>query len=304
MNILKLANERTTIPRVITGVVTAAAIGLGTFFWETLKELVPPSVLWTALATSVVLLMFQFLWKRPNRPPAQGELGLKKMWRHEAALEQGEGRTFAALCQSLLERADQDDTVRILGIDWDELFHDSRTLERFLEKLRFEVILSDPEAPMLIEKRACEMSWKSPVDQTALYPEGTGEHSLLRIREKVRPNKNVADSFQQRHAGRFELKLSSTLPTVSILMTSKEAVGVLHAHPWKVKESVIYHCVECERTPAVTNARERAYGTSMYGFMRGIFDAAWQAPGWHTVEINSRAEAANRESGPRLASLG
>ena len=110
-------------------------------------------------------------------------LGIEGMWRDREAFRRARGKSFGEHCVEFVRQTADADTVRVVGYSWQELFPDTQLLTNDIlsgenSRLRFEIVLEDPESLVPLEKRTWEMKWLDGNNET-IYPEGFQENSIV-----------------------------------------------------------------------------------------------------------------------------
>jgi hypothetical protein len=278
---------------VLSAAATGAIVAVGAVF-----HVVPLEVLISVGATALVALAIGFAFFRSSRHAVIGsDIGLLGIWRDEDHFKQVKGVSYKEYCQRFVSECADGATIRIVGYYWIEVFQDTTLLANDIfgpdgsSRLRFNVILADPGSAAAIEKRAWEMLWRDS-EGNPLYPEGASDVSLHRLVSKIETCVTVARIFQQERPQYFDLKVTPTMLNVSAILRDDRAIGQIYSAPWKGCDSVIF---EAERLPRgkverFGSQRRRTYGNDLYGVIEGYWNALWQHPDWHCVEMRMRQE--------------
>lgn len=219
--------------------------------------------------------LFVGIWKYRSRKKL-GYLGITGVWYDEDHFKRDRGISYAEFCLQFLEGTADKETIRMLGYDWAQILAETQPVgdeHVFNSRLKFKVILVDPDSEIVIEKRMWEMMWT--MDGKPVYPEGIQEDSKLRVRKKIANSVGNANIFVAEAKETFKLKLTPTFPSLAVLMNDDMATGLLYTLPHKGKNTIIFE------------ARREASGGQMgfYDWLRDYFDAVWQKPKWRHIRV-------------------
>jgi len=291
---LNTTSFQRTFGSILVGALGSALFVGATWLYKVVPLPIAVSVAATFLCTtSFFLILRQTKSGRIGRQALQ--LGITGLWRNEQDFQRHQGMSYTECCRRMIQETPDGQEVVILGYDWVEVFPDTSVLaddilrQTGVSRLRFRVVLVDPQGSAPLEKRAWEMLWCDGSGEP-LYPEGSSPESLGRLVSKIQACVDVAAIFQRERPQYFDLKLTPVPPSFSMLMTETWAIGVLYSLPHKGKDTVIFRArprknKAIHRVSTASRRISSVYGDGFYGFLKGYFESVWKDPNWRCSQL-------------------